>query len=123
MYFHTDNAFTIENIAGRLRHAAETGRRVRLDVDDQGVLRVKIGEGIWSPPMASTPDPYRDEPVVKGIKWFVNEEGYPYDYPAEYQAEVFPNDFHQAFDTEEEAEAFALGLAQHESHDLSAFGG
>lgn len=107
MYFHADGPRMIGYLADVLKTAEDTGTRIRLDVDSEGNLRIKRGEGIWSPPFASTPDPYRDEPKPKGMKWFVNEEGMPYDYPAEYQHEVFPNDFRRAFDTEEDAQAWA----------------
>jgi hypothetical protein len=54
--YHTDNPQDIERLAACLEHARDYGKRVRLDVVD-GSLKVKIGEGIWSAPMASTPDP------------------------------------------------------------------
>lgn len=60
MYFHTDRGFDIAVIANALLTAATEGRRVRIDVDSEGSLKVKIGEGMWSAPFASTPDPYRD---------------------------------------------------------------
>lgn len=60
MYFHTDNKATIGNLADALANAEDFGKRVRFDVDDFGRLRYKVGEGMWSPPIDSTPDPYRD---------------------------------------------------------------
>lgn len=60
MYFHTDDKRLIGYLADVLKTAEDTGTRIRLDVDSKGELRVKRGEGIWSPPFASTPDPYRD---------------------------------------------------------------
>lgn len=60
MYFHTDNAFTVATLARLLTIAAEDGRKIRLDVDSNGALRYKIGEGMWSGPIDSTYDPYRD---------------------------------------------------------------
>lgn len=60
MYFHTDDVNLINEIADNLNFAAIHGKRVRLDVDAAGTLKMKIGEGMWSPPFDSTPDPYRD---------------------------------------------------------------
>lgn len=60
MYFSTDNDFTISALAMLLTHAAESGKRVRLDVDSKGRLKYKLGEGMWSGPIDSTEDPYRD---------------------------------------------------------------
>lgn len=99
MYFHTDDERLIGYLADVLKNAEGLGTRIRLDVDSEGNLRIKRGEGIWSPPFASTPDPYRDEPKPRGMKWFVNEDGHPYEYSAEDQARDFPNDFHKPFDT------------------------
>lgn len=59
MYFHTDNDAVTDQIE-RAVNAAQHGRSLRLDVDSQGNLRIKVGEGMWSAPIASTPDPYRD---------------------------------------------------------------
>jgi len=59
MYFHTDNP----DVTARLGEAvtrADLKGRLRLDVDAQGRLRYKVGEGMWSEPIASTPDPQRD---------------------------------------------------------------
>lgn len=39
------------------------------------------------------------------VKFFLNEDGYPYPYPVEHQARDFPDDFHQPFDTFDEAHA------------------
>lgn len=60
MYFHTDSYQTVASLSAVLNDAYEQGQRVRIDVDTQGNLRIKRGEGIWSPPFASTPDPYRE---------------------------------------------------------------
>lgn len=60
MYFHTDDLTVVNNLAEALSFASVNDKRVRLDVDDSGNLKVKIGEGIWSAPISSTPDPYRD---------------------------------------------------------------
>jgi hypothetical protein len=45
---------------------------------------------------------------VTGIKWFLNEDCYPYDYPAEYQEAQYPGDFHTPYDSYEEAMAASL---------------
>lgn len=60
MYFHTDDPKMISWLADVLNTARETGTRIRLDVDSQGRLKVKRGGGMWSPPFASTEDPWRD---------------------------------------------------------------
>lgn len=60
MYFHTDDPEVIAFIANVAQTAVETGTRLRLDVDGYGHLRVKRGEGVWSPPFYGTHDPYRD---------------------------------------------------------------
>jgi hypothetical protein len=60
MYFHTDSPSTIYWLANVLATAHTTGRRVRFDVDSEGNLKVKVGEGMWTAPLASTPDPYRE---------------------------------------------------------------
>jgi len=61
MYFHTDSPQDAQYIAMVAAIAAQNGQRLRLDVDEHGNLRVKRGEGMWTPPMAGTPDPYRDQ--------------------------------------------------------------
>ena len=110
MYFHTENQMTIWGLAEALCQAGNYEKAVRFDVDSEGRLKYKVGEGMWSAPIASDPDPYRDTPRVKGMKWFLNEEGHPYDYPAEYQRMVYPGDFHTPYDTEEEAEEASKNL-------------
>lgn len=60
MYFHTDDDTTIMYLSFALSTAMHDGRTVRFDVDAAGNLRYKIGEGAWTAPIASTPDPYRD---------------------------------------------------------------
>lgn len=63
MYFHSDNdpMGYIEDMGKAIAYAAQEGRRVRINVDGNGNLTYKIGEGGWSPPFHSTPDPYRDK--------------------------------------------------------------
>ena len=60
MYFHTDNLMYIWSIAEAASRAESEGRRFRVNVDADGNLTYKVGEGMWSPPFESTPDPYRD---------------------------------------------------------------
>lgn len=71
MYFHTDSPRTARWLSAVLGTAADNEQRIRIDVDDAGRLRVKRGEGIWSAPIESTEDPYRDAPVVtpEDEKW------------------------------------------------------
>lgn len=59
-YFHTDSADVLALLAERITHADLHEQRFRIDVDALGTLRFKVGEGMWSHPIASTPDPYRD---------------------------------------------------------------
>jgi len=69
MYWHNDNdpMGYIEDFGKSVAYAAQDGQRVRIDVDDSGNLRYKIGEGMWSAPIASTPDPYRDLSVERPL--------------------------------------------------------
>lgn len=60
-YFSTESDRDMEWLENVLRTARTQGRRVRLDTSGQ-VLRVKVGEGGWTAPIAGTPDPYRDGP-------------------------------------------------------------
>lgn len=60
MYFHTDDQSTIFWLKNVLESAYTAGQRVRFNVDEAGRLSVKRGESVWSAPIESTPDPYRD---------------------------------------------------------------
>ena len=60
MYFHTDDMNTVDILMYALTDASANNKRVRIDVDHEGNLTFKIGEGMWSAPIASTPDPHRD---------------------------------------------------------------
>lgn len=60
MYFHTTDQQTLEMLESYIGNALHDGRSVRFDVDGNGSLKVKLGEGMWSAPIRSTPDPYRD---------------------------------------------------------------
>jgi hypothetical protein len=68
MYFHTDDPETIAFIAAVAQTAVETGTRLRLDVDGNGHLRVKRGEGAWTAPFYGTPDPYRDSQTTQSCR-------------------------------------------------------
>ena len=59
-YFHTDSPKMISWLADVLATARDTETRIRIDVDSEGRLKVKRGEGMWSPPFESTEDPWRD---------------------------------------------------------------
>ena len=59
-YFHTDSASTTAWLAGVLHRAQTEGLSIRLSVDANNSLKVKLGEGMWSPPIESTPDMYRE---------------------------------------------------------------
>lgn len=60
MYFHTDEPTMISWLANVLDQARVNRRSVRFDVTSEGALKVKIGEGMWTHPFPSTPDPHRD---------------------------------------------------------------
>lgn len=60
MYFSCNNKETANFLANVIRMAQHKDQRVRIDVDSEGNLRIKRGEGMWSSPMPSDPDPYRD---------------------------------------------------------------
>lgn len=60
MYFHTNDPRSIEFIVNVASLALEQGQRLRIDTDEKGNLRIKRGEGMWSPPLGGEPDPYRD---------------------------------------------------------------
>lgn len=59
MYFHTDSTSAREFVENVARLATENDQSLRIDVDAKGNLRIKRGEGMWSAPIASTPDPHR----------------------------------------------------------------
>jgi hypothetical protein len=60
MYFHTDDQRTISWLADVLATARDTGTRIRILTDGNGDLKIKRGGGMWSPPLRSTDDPFRD---------------------------------------------------------------
>lgn len=60
MYFHTTDPRTVTWLSNVFSTAAIEERKVRIDTDEYGNLRIKVGEGIWTHPLASDPDPYRD---------------------------------------------------------------
>ena len=57
--FHTDDPSVVSHVAYLAEAAAKDGRRFRLNVDSDGNLKIKVGEGMWTAPIRSTPDPYR----------------------------------------------------------------
>lgn len=59
-YFHTDSPDFLAMFAEAVTRADMNGQSFRVDVTD-GVLKFKVGEGMWSPPFHSTPDAYRDQ--------------------------------------------------------------
>ena len=59
-YFSTDDRETVDWLAEVFHNASMNERRVRLRTDEKNQLQVKIGEGGWTAPIKSTPDPYRD---------------------------------------------------------------
>lgn len=75
MYFHTDNPFTLATLARLMLGASQDGRKVRLNVDEAGRLSYKIGEGMWSAPIDSTPDPYRDNSTGYTETVYLNPQG------------------------------------------------
>jgi hypothetical protein len=60
MYFHTDDPEDVAFLRAMLNVAHYKEARVRVNVTPNGRLTIKVGEGMWSPPMRSTEDPYRD---------------------------------------------------------------
>lgn len=60
MYFHTDNMRTIDWLASVLSRAQLENLPIRFDVDYEGGLKVKLGGGMWTSPLPSTPDASRD---------------------------------------------------------------
>lgn len=74
MYYHTDDQSMVNWLAVALSNAAVAERCVRLDVDSEGRLRVKVGEGVWTSPFASTPDPYRNSPTVYHVDLDIGQQ-------------------------------------------------
>ena len=66
MYFHTDSLSALELISALTHTAHLQGSSLRIDVDDHGNLRMKVGGGMWTAPIVSTPDNYREPLVVEG---------------------------------------------------------
>lgn len=64
MYFHTNKTMTLSDLEHAVGRARVEGRSLRIDVDSYGRLRFKVGEGMWSAPIDSTPDTYRDQSGV-----------------------------------------------------------
>lgn len=77
-YYTTDDATMLSWLENVLRTARENGNRVRLHTED-GMLKVKVGEGMWTAPFASSHDPYRDGEVnpVGHPRLVVGSDGKP----------------------------------------------
>lgn len=60
MYFATHNPNTLATLSEAVSRADWKGQRFRINVDSDGNLTFKVGEGMWSAPYASDLDPYRD---------------------------------------------------------------
>jgi hypothetical protein len=58
-YFHTDDPQMVDWLAKVFTLAAERGNKVRI-LTEGTTLKLKVGEGAWTSPFQSTPDPYRD---------------------------------------------------------------
>lgn len=59
-YYHTDDPRTIGWLENVMRTARENGNAVRLSTGADGTLKVKVGQGMWTAPLSSTHDEYRD---------------------------------------------------------------
>jgi hypothetical protein len=62
MYFHTDSLADLAALQNAVNAALVEGRSLRIEVSE-GNLKYKVGEGMWTHSIASTPDPYRDATV------------------------------------------------------------
>lgn len=58
-YYHTDDLNTLEWLGNVVRRAENEGLSLRLRTDSQNRLMVKLGGGMWTAPMDSTPDAFR----------------------------------------------------------------
>jgi hypothetical protein len=61
-YFHTDSPDFLPALAEAVTRADLNGQSFRISVEN-GILKYKVGEGGWSPPVRSTPDAHRDAPL------------------------------------------------------------
>ena len=66
-YFHTDDSRMVQWLANVMQKAADEGHHVRILTDSNGDLKVKVGEGCWTAPFRSTPDPHRDRPLPREV--------------------------------------------------------
>ena len=57
-YFHSDDPEFLRRLTDALLHPDTY--RVRVAVGEDNSLMLKINGGVWSAPIASTPDPWRD---------------------------------------------------------------
>lgn len=58
-YFCTDSPNVLAALAEAVTRADMNGQRFRISVEG-GVLKYKVGEGMWTAPIQSSNDPYRD---------------------------------------------------------------
>jgi len=58
-YFHTDSPTTLDWLARVVLNAEQNNRSLRFRTVGNDLM-VKVGEGAWTAPIGSTPDPYRD---------------------------------------------------------------
>ena len=100
-YFHTDSPDFLPALAEAVTRADMEGKSFRISVEN-GILKYKVGGGAWSPPVRSTPDPYRDTPL---------------DWEVEPEVVAFP----RLTVAPDGSPVVSLGQAQHESHDLSHY--
>lgn len=61
-YFHTDDDRMLEFLERVVKRAREDSMSLRLAVDANNGLKIKLGGGMWTPAFDSTFDSYRDEP-------------------------------------------------------------
>lgn len=61
MYFHTDSTGDLNWLAKVTERAAANNLPLRIKVTEEGELMVKLGGGMWTPPMVGTHDINRDE--------------------------------------------------------------
>lgn len=59
-YYHTDSASTLAWLASVIERAQRDNLSVRFSVDFENRLRVKVGGSMWSAPIESTHDVFRD---------------------------------------------------------------
>lgn len=58
-YYHTEDPVMLDWLIAVLSTARHHERRVRI-LTEGTTLKIKVGEGVWTAPFQSDPDPYRD---------------------------------------------------------------